>query len=52
MNDEVYFLHADKHQSHLQDNSITLSVRSQTCPKNRKQQVYKTFAISQGQREG
>ena len=41
MGNEVDFLLADKHKSFLQDNGITLGVRSQTCRKYRKQQVYK-----------
>ena len=49
VNDKVDFLPADKHKSFLQD-SITLGVRSQTCPKYRKQQVYNIFAICQGKR--
>ena len=50
--DEVDFLPADKHKSFLQDNSITLDVRSQTRPKYQKQPVYNIFAISQGKHEG
>ena len=30
--DEVYFLPANKHESFLQDDSITLGVRKQACP--------------------
>ena len=36
MGDEVEFLPADKHESFTQGDSITLSVRSQACPNNRK----------------
>ena len=39
MGDEVDFLSADKHESLLEDESITLSVSSQACPKYLKQQV-------------
>ena len=42
MGDEVYFLSADKYESFLQFDSITLAVRSQTCPKYPKTK----FAIS------
>ena len=52
MGNEVDFLLADKHKSFLQDDRITLDVRSQTCQKYRKQQVYIIFAIFQGKREG
>ena len=52
MGDDVDFLPADKHESFLQDDSITLSVCSQECPKPSKQQVRNIFAISQGKREG
>ena len=52
MGDEVDFLPADKHKSFLQDDSITLVVRSETCPKYPKQQAYNIFAIRQGKREG
>ena len=50
MVDEVDFLHADKHESFLQDDSITLIVFSQAFPKSLKQ-VCNIFAISQGKRE-
>ena len=33
VNDEVYFWHADKHQSLLQVLTITLGVCNQVCPK-------------------
>ena len=46
------FLAWDKHESFLQVDIITLGVGSQACPKYPKQQVYNTFAISQGKREG
>ena len=36
MGDEVEFLPADKHESFLQDGSITLGVISQTRPKYKK----------------
>ena len=52
MGDEVDFLLADKHKSFLQDDRITLGVRSQTRPKHQKQAVYNIFAISQGKHEG
>ena len=52
MVDEVDFLPADKHKSFLQDNSITLDVRSQTSPKYQKQPVYNISAIFQGKNEG
>ena len=51
MGEEVDFLPADKHKGFLQDDSISLSVHSQACPKYPKQ-VCNTFAISQGKREG
>ena len=51
MGDEVDFLPADKHKSFLQDDSINLGVRTQTCPKCRKQQVHSIFAISKGKHE-
>ena len=37
--DEVYFCHADKHQSFLQVDAIVLGVRGQACPMNPKQKV-------------
>ena len=46
MGDEVDFLPADKHKSLPQDDSITYGVRSQTCLKYPKQQVYNIFAIN------
>ena len=52
MGNEVDFLLADKHKSFLQDNGITLGVRSQTCRKYRKRQVYIIFEIFQRKREG
>ena len=52
MGDEVDFWPADKHKRFLQDESITLSVRSQTYLKYRKQQILNIFAISQGTSEG
>ena len=50
--DEVDFLRADKHENFLQVDSITLSVRSQTCAKYPEQQTHNVFAISQGKHEG
>ena len=50
--DEVEFLPADKHESSLQDGSITLGVISQTDPKYQKQSVYNIFAISHRKHEG
>ena len=49
MGDEVDLLPADKNKSFLQDNTITLDVRSQTSPTYQKQQVYNIFAIPQGE---
>ena len=46
------FLHADKHESFLQVDSITYSVRNQAYPKYSKQQVDNVFTISQGKRDG
>ena len=46
MEDEVNFLPADKHESFLQVDNITLGVHSQACPKYPKQQVYNIFAIN------
>ena len=45
--DEVDFLHADKHQTFLQLDSIDLDGHSQACPNYPKQQVCKIFDISQ-----
>ena len=42
---EIDFLSADKHKSFLQNDSITLDVRSRACLKHPKQQAYNTFAI-------
>ena len=42
---------ADKHESFLQVDGITLGVRSKACSKYAKQQVYNIFTISQGKRE-
>ena len=47
---EVDFLSADKHESFLQADGITLVLRSQACPKYPRQQFYNIFAISQGKR--
>ena len=52
MGDKVDFLPADKHESFLLADSITLGVRSQTCRENSKRQVSNIFAVSQGKREG
>ena len=49
---EIDFLPADKHKTFLQIDSITLGVHGQACPKHSKQQLYNTFAISQGKRKG
>ena len=46
MGDEIDFLPADKQESFLQVDSITLGVCSQACPKYPKQQVCNIFAIS------
>ena len=51
MRDEVDFLPGDKHKSFLQDDSITLGVRSQACPKYPKRQVCNILVISQRKRE-
>ena len=51
MGDEVHFLPADKHESSLQGDSITLGVLIQACSKYPKQ-VRDIFAISQEKREG
>ena len=45
MGDKFEFLPADKHKIFLQDDSITLSVISQTDPKYLKQSVHNIFAI-------
>ena len=37
MSEEVEFLSADKHKGFLQDDSITLGVHSEACPKYLKQ---------------
>ena len=52
MGDEVEFLSADKYKSFLQDDSITLGVRSQTGRKYQMQLIYNIFATSQGKHEG
>ena len=52
MGDEVDFLAADKNESFLQVDSITLGLRSQACPKYPKYQVSNILAISQGKPEG
>ena len=51
MEDEVEFLPADKHKRFLQDESITLGVRSQTDQKYQKLVDYNIFSISQGKYE-
>ena len=48
---EVDFLPANKHESFLQVDIITLGLCSQACPKYPKQ-VYNIFVISKGKREG
>ena len=52
MGDEVDFLSADKDESFIQVDSITLGVHSQACPKYPKQQVYRIFATSQAKHDG
>ena len=52
MGDEVDFLSADKDESFVQVDSITLGVPSQACPKYPKQQAYRIFATSQAKRDG
>ena len=51
VNDELYFWHADKHQSLLKVDTIILVMYNQTCPKYSKQQL-NIFAMSQGKRKG
>ena len=51
MGDEVDFLSADKEESFVQVDSITLSVRSQACPKYPKQEAQRIFATSQAKRD-
>ena len=51
MGDKVEFLPPDKHESFLQDGSITLGVTNKTDPKYQKQPVYNIFATSQGKNE-
>ena len=46
-----FFLPADKQESFLQSDSVTLGVRSQACTKYLKQ-VYNIVTISQGKHEG
>ena len=48
---EVDFLPANKHESFLQVDIITLGLCGQACPKYPKQ-VYNIFVISKGKREG
>ena len=52
MGDEVDFLPANKHETFLQIDSITLGVHSQACPRYPIQQTFNIFAISQGKSEG
>ena len=52
MGDEVDFLAADKNESFLQVDSITLGLHSQACPRYPKYQVSNILAISQGKPEG
>ena len=40
MDDEVYFLRADKHQSLLQVDTIILGLHNWACSKHPKQEVY------------
>ena len=49
---EVGFLPANKYQSFLQVDSITLGLCNQVCPKYPKQYVCNIFVISQGKHEG
>ena len=51
MGDEVDFVPADKQESFIQFDGITLSVQGQACPKYQKQ-VYNILAITQRKREG
>ena len=51
MGDEVDFLPADRRESFLEGDSITLSARSQACPKYQKQ-ICNILATSQGKHEG
>ena len=51
MGDEVDFVPADKQESFIQFDGITLSVQGQACPKYQKQ-VYNILAITQQKREG
>ena len=48
---EIYFLPADKHIC-IQNDSITLDVHAQACPKHLKQQLHNIFTISQGKCKG
>ena len=50
--DEVDCLPAEKHESFLQEDSITFGGHCQACSKYPKQQVFNIFAISQRKREG
>ena len=52
MGDEVDCLPAEKHESFLQEDSITFGGHCQACSKYPKQQVFNIFAISQRKREG
>ena len=47
-----WFSPTDKNESFLQDDSITLGVFSQACPKYPKQQVCNILAVSQVKYEG
>ena len=48
---KLIFLPANKHESFLQFDNITLSLLRQACPKYPNQEVYNIFVISQGKRE-
>ena len=48
---KLIFLSADKCESFLQVDSISLGVHGQACPKYPRQQVYNVFAVSQGKSE-
>ena len=50
--DEVDFLSADKHESFLQVDTITLGVQSQACSKYPKEEIYNIYVIPQGKRQG
>ena len=49
---KLIFLHADKHQTIPQVNTINFGGYGHTCPNYPKQQVCEIFAILQGRSEG